>query len=251
MIKSEREYKIIELLDTNDFVSVNLLMKTLKVSRATINRDLVTMENNGQLIREHGGASSLKHSKLISRLDEKSVSEKGKENLNEKIDICRLAVNNIKEGDCIYIDSGSTTLPLVNLIKTMNVQVVTPSYAIARLLDNNFSGQLYLLGGQYNIKYDMTTGPIAIDNLKKFHFNTTFITANGIDTTSGSLYSVDLDVSNIKTTVIEQSNNNILLVDSSKFDTKAMCEFSNITAMKKVIVDKLPKNSPFTNIVKA
>lgn len=251
MIRSEREYKIIEFLNKERFVSVNYLMEKLKVSRATINRDLLAMEKNGQLVRERGGASSINHYSLISHLDEKSVSEKGKQNLREKILICREAVKYINEGDCIYIDSGSTTLPLIDLIKNMNIQVVTPSYAVARLLDGKFVGKVYLLGGEYNSKYDMTIGPIAIDNLKKFNFNVTFITANGINVTNGSLYSVNLDVSNIKSKAIEQSKNNILLVDSSKYEKKAMYEFANIENMNKVIVDNLPFKTAYKNLIKA
>ena len=57
MLNKERMYKIMTLLNEQGFVSVKELMEKLQVSRSSIMRDLIELENQGLIQREHGGAS--------------------------------------------------------------------------------------------------------------------------------------------------------------------------------------------------
>ena len=56
MFAKERQDKIYELLQNNGAVMTSQLVKSFEVSIETIRRDLLLMEENGQLTRVHGGA---------------------------------------------------------------------------------------------------------------------------------------------------------------------------------------------------
>ena len=52
MLNKERMYKIMTLLNEQGFVSVKELMEKLQVSRSSIMRDLIELENQGLIQRE-------------------------------------------------------------------------------------------------------------------------------------------------------------------------------------------------------
>ncbi|MDI3410528.1 DeoR family transcriptional regulator [Bacillus sonorensis] len=56
MIKEERYRAILSMLDKNQTVEVAELAKQLDVTEMTIRRDLQALENEGLLVRVHGGA---------------------------------------------------------------------------------------------------------------------------------------------------------------------------------------------------
>ena len=55
-MKEERYQKILELLNSGNYVSVDSLSKKLYVSMPTIRRDLNALQNMGFVLRNHGGA---------------------------------------------------------------------------------------------------------------------------------------------------------------------------------------------------
>ena len=92
MLNKERMYKIMTLLNEQGFVSVKELMEKLQVSRSSIMRDLIELENQGLIQREHGGAS-LKNieTPTLSSLNEIPVSHKETLNVEQKKLICKEA----------------------------------------------------------------------------------------------------------------------------------------------------------------
>ena len=57
MLEKERHVLIMEKIRGNGFVHVRDLMNELNTSRSSIMRDLCTLEEEGLLVREHGGAT--------------------------------------------------------------------------------------------------------------------------------------------------------------------------------------------------
>ena len=56
MLSKERMYRILNLLKEQTFVTVKQLMDEFDVSRSSIMRDLIELENLGLIKRERGGA---------------------------------------------------------------------------------------------------------------------------------------------------------------------------------------------------
>ena len=56
MLSKERMYRILNLLKEQTFVTVKQLMEEFDVSRSSIMRDLIELENLGLIKRERGGA---------------------------------------------------------------------------------------------------------------------------------------------------------------------------------------------------
>ena len=81
------------------------LCHRLKVSAATVRRDLDLLERSGVIRRVHGGAVSMEN-----RLDESLFEDKTSQAVREKRCIAEAALKFIEPGDTIYLDGGSTVL---------------------------------------------------------------------------------------------------------------------------------------------
>jgi len=60
MLREERTERILQYLAQHGFAKIQEIMELCNVSRPTALRDLIRMENEGLLIRTHGGARSIR-----------------------------------------------------------------------------------------------------------------------------------------------------------------------------------------------
>ena len=56
MLSKERMLRIMNILNSHSFVTIQELIQQLGVSKSTINRDLIELERQGLVKRERGGA---------------------------------------------------------------------------------------------------------------------------------------------------------------------------------------------------
>lgn len=247
MIGKERQAIIMDRLNQNGFVSVQELMKDLKASRSSVMRDLISLEEEGLLVREHGGASLENARKSMNKISELPVFEKETLQAQAKLIVCHSAAEQIKEGDCIFIDSGTTASFLLSYLPKKNITIITTSIYLIRKLPEKFEGKIYLIGGEYDRKYDIGAGTLAVEQLRQFHYDKCFMSANGIDLKEEKVYLADIDLCEAKKAVMENSTKKYLLVDSSKLEEKSVITFAKTSDFDIVFIEKsngkkLPRN---------
>ncbi len=121
MLTPERYQLIMDQIEKRDVVKIQELISMTNASESTIRRDLSTLEERGFLKRVHGGASKLSNSR-----QEPDMLEKSSKNLQDKLKIAEEAASLLEEGDCIYLDAGTTTLHMIDFIDhTKDIVVVT------------------------------------------------------------------------------------------------------------------------------
>ena len=111
VLAPQRRELIRSLVRDEGIVRVEDLRQNLKVSVATIRRDLEILEENGRLQRVHGGAVTMEN-----RLEEAVFDDKTNQASKEKSRIADEACKLISTGDSVYLDGGSTTLGLARLL---------------------------------------------------------------------------------------------------------------------------------------
>ena len=247
MLEKERHVLIMEKIRGNGFVHVRDLMNELNTSRSSIMRDLCTLEEEGLLVREHGGATLPEIQERLVKKAEPAVSEKGAVHVREKTRIAHRAAREIRDGSRIFLDSGTTTAFLIDELAEREVMIVTPSVYLLKRFPKNAKCTLYLLGGQYDPKYDMNGGEYAAEMLEYYHFDAAFMSANGVDLETGEVMVADFALACQKKAAMKRSEICYLLIDGSKFDQKAACTYAGITDFKTVFTSKtgyrkLPKN---------
>ena len=100
----EREDKIINILLQKEVMTVNELAEKLYISKPTLRRDLLKLEQKGIIARTHGAASLIKNP-----ADTKiSFNMREQEQNNAKTIMAQRAVSFIKDGDIIMLDATTS-----------------------------------------------------------------------------------------------------------------------------------------------
>lgn len=181
MLKKERLITILNMVNKNGIVTVNDLIEKLNVSDMTIRRDLADLEDNGRLIRVHGGCQSINYH--IN--DELAHSEKQSVFRKEKMEVAEIAVSCIEENDTIFLGTGTTIELFNDYFHQKFLRIVTNSLPVfEKLQSRSEQYEIILLGGHYRSKTGAFVGSIANGTLEKMRFSKTFIGVNGINNSS-------------------------------------------------------------------
>ena len=157
MALNQRRVKILDLIREDGHAKVQELSRIFNVTDVTIRQDLEALEKLGYIQREHGGAF-LK--------DVGSFAKTGKvfnqNHIEEKREIARKAVSFIREGECIILDSGSTTTEIAKLLtQYKELTVITNALNIALILGENPGITLIVTGGEFKAPTLSLTGKMA------------------------------------------------------------------------------------------
>lgn len=237
MLSEKRHEIILNLLKLKGFVNLNELLESTESSESTIRRDLSYLESINLLKRVHGGAKSLDN---VSK--ELSYNEKSSKSIHEKRAIAKYAASLIEDGDCIFIDAGTTTYELIDYLENKDILVVSNGLShIDTLIQKNI--KCYIIGGNVKISTKAITGCDALMCLSKFRFDKCFIGANGVHPTYG-LTTPDNDEAIIKNCAIKNSRKSYLLVDDSKFGEISTIKFADIDKCI-IVTNEKPKDNTY------
>lgn len=217
-----RRQKILEQLQNDGQVTVNDLSLRLGITPVTIRNDLDMLAQEGRLERIQGGAISKQEG--LSRGREKAISF-----LAEKQAIAKGVLSQIRDGDILFINSGSTTLVIAQALRQRKfINVVTNSLAVANCLSHLTTIRLVLLGGELNATYGFTYGGDAVEQLKKYQPEWSILSVDGVDPEKG-LTTYHAEEVMIDRMMMEQSHRTIIAADHQKIGKVGfshICEFS-------------------------
>jgi DeoR family transcriptional regulator, fructose operon transcriptional repressor len=226
MLTEERHRIILDLLKEKEAIKIQEIAEQTAASESTIRRDLTQLEQEKFLKRVHGGAA-----RLQGKLKELTVSEKTSKSLHEKSVIARHAASLVEEGDCIFLDAGTTTLGMIEFLPEIDIVIVTNGLThVDALLQKGF--KTYIVGGSVKPTTKAMIGSGAIESLQKYRFDKAFLGTNGVHPQYGYT-TPDPEEAQIKKTAIELSREAMVLADDTKFGEIA---FSKIADLDKAIV---------------
>ncbi|GIP46353.1 DeoR family transcriptional regulator [Paenibacillus sp. J45TS6] len=233
MLTEERYRLILERLQSRGVVKLQELVELLGASESTVRRDLIDLEANRLLKRVHGGASLITQKSTEPGMDEKTFK-----NIHEKNKVARLAAEQLQNGDCIYLDAGTTTLSMIPYIEAENITVVTNGLShVDALVSKNIRS--YLLGGLMKTHTKAVVGSIALQNMNQFRFDKSFIGTNGIDVKMGYT-TPDPEEALIKRNAHLLSGETFVLADSSKFGEITFAKLFDLNEAT-LITDMVPE----------
>lgn len=231
MHPTKRRDLILQQLNQDREVYINELSKELNVSPMTIRRDLDLLEEEGELIRIHGGAVLAKP--LIT---ETPFSTKEGIRIEHKRLIAKKALSFVKNGQTILLDSGTTTLEIAKLLKQFNqLTVITNDIKIAgELMESDL--KVLLTGGELQKDVGALFGPEALSLLEKINVDIFFLGAHAIDIDAG-VTSPTFEKSIIKRYMINAAERTLLVADSSKLNHKAFSKVCDLSTLSGFVTD--------------
>lgn len=217
-----RRNQIMNMLRQQGRVSVAALSEFFGTTTVTIRNDLSALEREGHLIRNQGGAVLVPQRTVES--DSANLCDV--KNAAEKQEIAAAVAKKIRDGDTLFINSGTTTLMVAQALKERsNLNIVTNSLAAAKLLGQIPTFRVLLLGGEINVQYDFTCGGDALNQLSKFQADWAILSVDGISARSG-LTTHHAEEAIIDRVMIAEARNTWIVADHTKIGRAGFARIS-------------------------
>ena len=234
---NDRQQKIFKILAEKGEVQLQQLQNIMpEVSLMTLRRDLISLENEGYLIRTHGGAVSTKKVALMGG-EEDAYARRAVENIEAKMKIAEKAVHLVERGRSIYFDAGSTIMCLANQLPDESFTIVTSGANIALELLKKQGTSVVMLGGLINLNTLSVSGPNAIVMLDNINIDIAFMSASGFSLDSGLTVS-NVYESELKKKVVSRSRKVVLLLDTQKLNRNMTFTYGNLKDIDILVAEK-------------
>lgn len=225
---AERRKVILGILMENNSVSVSELAKRLNVTVVTARADLVALEEEGLLVRTHGGAVPAQNPKILARIQ----AEKG-----VKGAVAKAAAEMIEDGETIIVTAGTTTALIAKyLLGKKNIHIVTNNTLLLSYARTNPQIRVTLIGGEFRPEEEGVVGPMALQAIDPFHVSKAIIGIDGASIkqgfTANSVESADL-----VRKMAEQADQVVAISDSSKFDKPGFARILPFDGVDTLVTD--------------
>jgi len=233
MIASERRMLILRMLQDKGVINLHEAVSTLGSSEATVRRDFEKLEREGKLQRVQGGAMLQDWQDSI----QPSMHEKRNVNLTQKRMVSAHAAELVLDGQCVFLDCGTSIVPLWEILMKRPVKIVSNSSLLLSVKGEQ-RAELFLLGGTYSANNNMTYGTLTKHALQEFYFDHAFIGCFGFSAAEGKAYTLELDSAEVKQTAMKKSRQCHLLADDSKLERQGFYAFAELSDFQSVIYEK-------------
>lgn len=238
LFANERRMKILELLQKKQRATVKELSEAVHASEATLRTDLNIMEQEGLLIRTHGGAMIDDTITNANLKTEHTFVERERKNRDQKMLIGMKAFELIQNRQCILLDASSTALELAKILKDKNIRltVVTNGINAALELKENPSITVILLGGMLRMGSVAVEGTLGSQILNQINIDAIFTSARGFTIEDGltdfNVYEVEL-----KKKMIQSASKVIALLDHTKIGKSSLAGFAETEQIHAIVTD--------------
>jgi DeoR family ulaG and ulaABCDEF operon transcriptional repressor len=231
MHESERHRIILSVIQERPVVTVAEMVDLTESSEATIRRDIATLHVQKRLRRVRGGAESINPPQFVG-LAGRPFSVNETMHAAQKRAIAAKAVELCDDGDSIIINGGTTTFQMVHPLALKRMQVFTNSFPIAEHLLKHSKNAITLSGGTIYREQNIILSPFDNDVTRNFYAKRMFMGAKGL----GPLGLMEADPLLIQAEqkLINQADELVLLIDSSKFKHRSsliLCPLERITTV--------------------
>lgn len=234
MLSAERRLHIADELQQHGLATVRELAERLKVSEVTIRRDLGILEEEGGILRIHGGAMARRHGTASEPLwGAKRMLRK-----DAKDRIGRAAAARIQPGETVVLDSGTTTFAVAEAIEVpCSVVVVDVQIALELAAHPRHEGiQVLVVGGEVRRGLFSTTGHFALEMLSQLHVDRAFLSADAVDIRAG-VTNATVQGTAVKKAIVDSANEVVLVADASKLGLVALSTVAPLSALDVWITD--------------
>ncbi|MGL4344614.1 MAG: DeoR/GlpR family DNA-binding transcription regulator [Cellulosilyticaceae bacterium] len=231
MFPIERQQAILTLLSQKKSLKLTDITEHFNISLETVRRDIHTLEQQGKLEKFYGGVKL-----RDSGLGEATMTHRMLSRLESKEAIAKKCSELITDGDCIFLDSGSTTCLIAKYIKEKrNLTVVTNSILVINELIT--SGiDLIIVGGKLRHTEHSVVAYDYLFNFDQLHISKCFIGAGAIHNGRG-IADFSIEEAHTRKKIIKHSHKIYVAVDHSKFDKEAPIHIADFRQITGILTD--------------
>lgn len=224
MLKQERIRLMDDYIAQKGFVSLDELCETFSVSMNTVRSDVREIITAGRAQKTYGGVTALPAAHYTS------YEVREGEHAASKQLIARAAAQMVDDGDIIYIDVGTTCLPMVDYIpQEYNITIITMDLAVIGKAALRPNTKLMTMGGTYQRHSNSfkCTFPALHSYIDAFNITKAFLGTTGVSPT-GMLTNSENFGREMRSLVIQRCPECYLLADTTKFGRAALMSYGSL-----------------------
>ena len=234
MFAEERHGEIRRIIRERRRMTFAELRREVKVSPATLRRDLGELERAGEIIRVHGGVLDPGYVRAEISLDERLMRNRA-----AKRAIASAAAGLVPKGASVFIDAGSTCLEARKaLLGRADVRIITHSISLVQA-GLRAAAEILCVGGELRKLSSALTGGAALGVLERISADMAFIAASGLDPAEGCS-TTELSEAEMKRSFIRRASRKVLLADFSKWGHPSAIRFAEWSELDDWVTDRLP-----------
>jgi DeoR/GlpR family transcriptional regulator of sugar metabolism len=231
-----RSIRLLEMLHASKRLGVKSVARSLAISEATARRFFSLLEEEGKVIRVHGGVQ------LAPQLGyDYSFRASAAHHQRQKQAIGARAAELVRDNERIFLDSGTTVLKLA---ETLSLRIQTGGLKNLVVLTNSVTHletiarwcKVILIGGEIRVERLDVCGTLAETNLQQFHVSRAFLGADAVNL-NGGFMTTDERTSKMNQCVVERADYAYVLVDSSKFGKSSFVQYAGFDQVETVFTD--------------
>lgn len=233
-MRPKRIEEIRNYINENKTVTLDQICSKFDISKSTIRRDLSEILENSDIKKIYGGVTVLSNREMSS-FDERNLS-----NQAAKTRIAAATAELIEDGDIIFIDSGTTTMHVIDYLFTKkNITILTNNIEIINKAIPYNDINVISLSGTLNRKTLSFIGSSAVQLLQGFNISKALIATTGYSIASGLTCSSPLEA-DLKRMAIQRSQAVYLLADSSKCGPVSLITYCSLSKVNILITEANP-----------
>jgi DeoR family transcriptional regulator, fructose operon transcriptional repressor len=225
----KRKQQILETIGHAGEVEIKQLAAALQTAEITIRRDLNELSKDGLVYRTHGGAMKVNPLEFPHHfMNKAAVNQEAKDR------IARRAAEEIRDGDIIFMDCGSTVFRLCPFIRQRRIKVITNSLPVVyELRDSAVS--INIIGGEFDAERQAVHGKMAEMHIKKYRADKAFVGVDGIS--PNGLFANGEKEASMTVALAAQSTFTWLLCDAGKIGKETYLKFADLNLVDGLITD--------------
>jgi DeoR family transcriptional regulator of aga operon len=230
----ERRRRIRDLVQDNSQVTVAELANQFGVSAVTIRSDLAALDEVGAVVRVHGGALPRRDS------DELPIDVKQTLHRAQKVRIASAAVELIRDGETVILDSGTTTAEIARQMRGLKLEslnVITNALNVAVLLAGVPFVNLVMPGGLLRRKSWSLSGPQAEQAMRDLQADVLFLGVDSLDPEVGLMTPHVLEAQ-LNAQMIRTARRVVAVTDSSKLARRNLSVIAPVEQVDLLITDR-------------
>jgi DeoR/GlpR family transcriptional regulator of sugar metabolism len=232
LMKAERHNRIRKLVEQAGRVTVMELSEQFEVSEATVRRDLEELDGQGWIQRTHGGAVRVERA-----TKEPPMLQRIEEGRPEKEKIGQAAAALVKDGETIFLGSGTTVLEIArHLPKEIHLTVITNSLPVVNELTSHPNIELIVIGGMLRQSELSMVGHITEQAVREFRADKVFMGMRAIDARHG-FTNADLPETMTDRAILGIAPRVIVVADHRKFGRVSSVLVGPVTLSQTIITD--------------
>jgi DeoR/GlpR family transcriptional regulator of sugar metabolism len=231
MLVDERRHLIAEAVLARGAATVPELSEEFGVSQVTIRSDLEALDRQGMLTRNRGGAVVNRVARFTPAFQEQSsVHREAKRAIAER------AADLLEDGDWAVLDSGSTTLYVVDFLAGRRLTVAVNSvYSMNKLVEIPEIESLLIGGSLYRPALSFA-GHLAEQLVEGMQFDKAFLGINGVSDRGVSVNNPA--EAGVKRMMMARATQVIALADSSKIGVNSLVRLEPLDAVDVLVTDR-------------